>query len=503
MLSGDLLLLAAVILGRALCSFGFEAFGRTGALRVTSELRSRVTAHLLLVRPTGARDQRAGEVATNFVNGLESLEEYFARYLPQVVLAALVPIVILIYVFPRDFAAGTILLLTLPVIPLFMVLIGLAARTATDRRWKTLSLLSSHFLDAVKGIETLKANDRAEFQVGVLRSSGEQYRRETMVTLRIAFLSALVLELCAMIGVALVAAAVSIQLIDGHLGFATALAVLLLAPELYMPVRMVGQQFHASTDGLAAANACFELLDTPAAVGSPQDPAEPPHPSSGPLSFTDVSVRYPGRTEPAIAQLNMTVEPGETVAIVGPSGAGKSTAAALVLRLLNPTSGKVTCAGVDLTTVDPVLWRQSLAWVPQRATIFRASVAENVRLGAPGASDAEVHKACSAAGLDATIGGLPNGVETLVGEGGRALSAGEAQRVALARAFLRDAPLVILDEPTAHLDMESSRAVGDAIANLCAGRTVILIAHRPELAAMADRVIRIGDVRERAEAIAP
>ena len=491
--SGDLWILVAVVAARALCAFGFETSGRLGARRVVGELRAGLTAHMLETRPAGLRGQRAGELVTNAVQGLSSLEAYFARYLPQLVLAVVVPVVILIYVFPHDLAAGTILLVTLPIIPLFMILIGLAARTATERRWRTLSLLSAHFLDAVKGLQTLKANDRAQRQVETLRETGEQYRKETMVTLRIAFLSSLVLELAAMMGTALVAAAVAIQLINGGLGFATALAVLLLAPELYLPIRMVGQQFHASTDGLTAAHRCFEVLDTPAAVSVPAAPLPSPDPRSGPVVLENVSFAYEGRGDAVLESIDLTLSPGEQLALVGPSGQGKSTVASLILRLLDPQSGRLLCDGVDLLEVDPKEWRQHLAWVPQRPTLFSATLAENIRLGRPDADDSALLRACTDAGLGRLLDSMPQGLETPLGEGQRTLSAGETQRVALARAFLRDAPLVILDEPTAHLDAESSAAVGDAIARLSQSRSVLLIVHRPALAAAADRIVTLRE----------
>ena len=491
--SGDLWILVAVVAARALCAFGFETSGRLGARRVVGELRAGLTAHMLETRPAGLRGQRAGELVTNAVQGLSSLEAYFARYLPQLVLAVVVPVVILIYVFPHDLAAGTILLVTLPIIPLFMILIGLAARTATERRWRTLSLLSAHFLDAVKGLQTLKANDRAQRQVESLRETGEQYRKETMVTLRIAFLSSLVLELAAMMGTALVAAAVAIQLINGGLGFATALAVLLLAPELYLPIRMVGQQFHASTDGLTAAHRCFEVLDTPAAVSVPAAPLPSPDPRSGPVVLENVSFAYEGRGDAVLESIDLTLSPGEQLALVGPSGQGKSTVASLILRLLDPQSGRLLCDGVDLLEVDPKEWRQHLAWVPQRPTLFSATLAENIRLGRPDADDSALLRACTDAGLGRLLDSMPQGLETPLGDGQRTLSAGETQRVALARAFLRDAPLVILDEPTAHLDAESSAAVGDAIARLSQSRSVLLIVHRPALAAAADRIVTLRE----------
>ena len=489
---GPLVALACVIAARAVCAGGFEASGRLGAGRVMSELRGRLAEHVLHARPSGLRDQRTGDLVTTAVQGVDALEAYFARYLPQLVLAVLVPLVILVYVFPRDLAAGLILLITVPLIPVFMVLIGLAAQSATEKRWRTLTLLSSHFLDVVQGLETLRANGRDGAQVRTLTEAGEAYRRQTMATLRIAFLSALVLELLAMLGTALVAATVAVQLIDGNVTFAVGLSVLLLAPELYLPVRLVGQHFHASTDGLEAAGRIFTALDTPAAVSAPARPLPVPDARTGAIDLVDVRVAYPGRGAPVLDGVRLHIEPGELVALVGASGTGKSTLAALLLRLLDPDAGSVLCNGVDLRATDPRAWRRQLAWVPQRATLFSGTVADNVRLGAPEASDDTVRRAVDDAGLATLVAGLPDGLATRVGEGGRALSAGEAQRVGLARAFLRDAPLLVLDEPTAHLDAATSADVGAAVERLAEGRTTLLIAHDAALARRADRVVRLS-----------
>ena len=489
---GTLIALAVVVVARAACAAGFEASGRLGAGRVMSELRTRLTAHILRARPSGLREQRTGDLVTTAVQGVDALEAYFARYLPQLVLAVIVPVVILVYVFPHDLAAGLILLVTVPMIPLFMILIGLAAQSATEKRWKTLSLLSAHFVDVVQGLETLRANDRDGAQAATLAEAGDAYRTQTMATLRIAFLSSLVLELLAMIGTALVAATVALQLIDGNLTFAIGLSVLLLAPELYLPVRMVGQHFHASTDGLEAAGTIFAVLDTPAAVSEPEQPLPAPDVRTGTIELDDVRVAYPGRGAPVLDGLSLRIEPGELVALVGPSGEGKSTLAALLLRLLDPDAGAVRCDGVDLRASAPAAWRSQVAWVPQRASLFAGTLEDNVRIGDPDASPAALRQALADAGLEELVASLPDGAATRIGDGGRTLSAGEAQRVALARAFLRDAPLVVLDEPTAHLDAATADDVGAAVQRLAAGRTTLLIAHHPALAGRADRVLRLA-----------
>ncbi len=496
-LRGSLAALAAVVVARALVAGGFETSGRLGAGRVMRELRGRLVDHLLRARPTGHDARRTGDLVATAVQGVDALEVYFARYLPQVVLAALAPVFILAFVLPRDLAAGLILLGTLPVLVVFLVLVGLAARTRTRTRWRTLSTLSAHFLDVVRGLETLRANDRVAAQERTLAAAGDAYRRETIATLRVAFLSALVLELFAMLGTALVAATVGLQLADGHLALSTGLAVLILAPELYQPVRQLGAQFHAGADAAAAAEELFAVLDAPPAVRAPPRPAAAPDPRDAAVCLEDVAFTYPARPGAVLDGVTLRLAPGELVALAGASGAGKSTLCALVLRLLDPDRGRVTCGGVDLRTVDPAAWRRRLAWVPQRPTIFSATLGENVALGVPGAPEALVAAALADAGLDDLLAALPAGLDTRIGEGGRPLSAGEAQRVALARAFLRDAPLLVLDEPAAHLDAATATAVGEAIARLARGRTTLLVVHRREPARGADRLVTLAEGRVR------
>jgi thiol reductant ABC exporter CydD subunit len=494
-LRGQLLALALVIVARAVVAGGFELSGRRAAGRVMRELRARLGDHVLRVRPTALRGRASGELVTAAVQGVDALETYFARYLPQTVLAVCVPVLLVVWILPRDLAAGIVLLVTVPLVPVFMVLIGLAARARSERRWHSLTRLGSHFVDVVRGLETLRAHDRDRAQAATLAVAGDAYRRETMGTLRVAFLSALVLELVSMLGTALVAATVGVQLAEGHLALETGLAVLILAPELYQPIRQLGAQFHAATDGLAAAGQIVAVLDEPPAVRAPAEPVAAPDPASAAVELESVSVSYPGRRDRVLDRVSLRLEPGARVALVGPSGAGKSTLAALVLRLLEPDEGAVRCGGVDLFDVDPAEWRRLVAWMPQRPTIFAGTVADNVRLGAPDAAADEVGEAVAAAGLESVVASLPAGLDTWIGEGGRPLSAGEAQRVALARVLLRDAPLLVLDEPTAHLDAESARSVAAAIERVSAGRTTLLVVHRRELAAGADELVELAHGR--------
>jgi thiol reductant ABC exporter CydD subunit len=484
-------LLAAVVGLRALLAGGFEVSGRLGAVRVMSELRGRLAEQLLMRSPVAREGERTGELVAAAVQGVDSLESYFAGYLPQLVLAAAVPVAALVWVVRFDAVAAGVLALTVPLLVAFMVLIGKGAQARARGRWRALGVLSGHFLDVVRGLETLRAYRREAVQAETIERVGERYRAETMGTLRIAFLSALVLELCAMLGTALAAATVGIQLDGGHLGLQAGLTVLLLAPELYAPLRAVGQQFHASTDAVAAAERIFAVAAS-GGLAAPVRRAAVPDPGRAAVGLEGVAFGYGGERGLVLDGLHLVLEPGAMTALVGPSGAGKSTVAALIMRLVDPLAGRVVCDGVDLRELDVERWRERIAWVPQRARLFAASIAENIALAEPRASRARVRAAASAAGLDDVLAALPHGLDTAVGDGGRALSAGQAQRVGLARAFLRQAPLVILDEPTAHLDGQTAAAIGEAIERLSVGRTTLLIAHDARVAAAAERVVALG-----------
>lgn len=480
--------LGLISIVRGLAAAGFESAGRLGAARVMSELRQKLSRHLLLRRPGALQDEQSGELVSSAIDGVAALENYFARYLPQMVLAAIVPLAVLVWVVQYNWISAVILGVTAPLIIVFMVLIGLLTEKRTRRRWERMSRLSSHFLDLVGGLATLRANSQASSQSGSINTVGEEYRRETMGALRIGFLSALVLELMAMLGVAMVATAIGIQLAGGHMELVAGLTVLLLAPELYMPLRQLGAQFHASADGMAAAERIFEVIDQPAAVAAPASSVPAPDPARRMVAMESVSFAWPGR-EPVLDGIDLELDPGETVALVGRSGVGKSSLANLLLRLAEPSSGRITCGGVDLAGVDPREWRGRIAWVPQRPTIFSATLADNLRLFNPKASDQAVAMAVGTAALGEVVAGLPDGLETVVGDGGRRLSAGQTQRIALARALLSEAPLLILDEPTAHLDQETEKELAEAIDHATGGRTALIISHRERPIARADRTL--------------
>jgi thiol reductant ABC exporter CydD subunit len=489
--SRDLVVLALAFAGRGVLAWGFELAGRRAAASVLSELRLAVVERRLRDDPAALDGVEAGEVAASAVQGVEGLEAYFARYLPQLVLAAVVPLAVLAWVAAIDAVTAGVMLLTLPLVPVFMWLIGRYTEEKTRERWHALSTLSGHFLDVVRGLPTLQAFNADRSQASVLEDVGERYRQTTMATLRVGFLSGSVLELAATVGVALVAVTVGVRLADGGLALQAGLTVLVLAPELYLPLRQLAVQFHASADGLAVAERMLDLLERPAAVGG-DGSLVPPSPRKALIRFEAVSFAYPARAEPVLAGFELDLLPGETVALVGPSGAGKTTVARLLLGLAEPSSGRLTVGGIDLAECRIELWRRQLAWVPQRPTLFRGTIADNIRLGDEHASDEAVRDAAALAGAARFVQALPSGYETLVGDGGRPLSSGERRRIALARAFVRDAPLVVLDEPTADLDRTSAEVVAEAVERLRAGRTVLLIAHRPELVAQADRVVLLG-----------
>ncbi|MFG2974794.1 thiol reductant ABC exporter subunit CydD [Streptomyces sp. NPDC048331] len=489
-LRSPLLLLAAVALGRGLIAWLTELAAHRAGAAVKSELRRRLLDRAAELGPGWLAGQRTGSLVSLATRGVDALDDYFSRYLPQLGLAVVVPVAVLARIVTEDWVSAAIIVVTLPLIPVFMILIGMATQSRMDRQWRLLSRLSGHFLDVVAGLPTLKVFGRAKAQAESIRKITDDYRRATMRTLRIAFLSSFALELLATLSVALVAVTIGMRLVHGELDLYTGLVILILAPEAYLPLRQVGAQYHAAAEGLAAAEEIFEVLETrtTGATGTAELPAGAPLR----IEIEGIAVRYEGRGEDSPRPVSLTVGPGECVALTGPSGAGKSTLLQVLLGFVTPTSGRIRVAGVDLAELSPAQWRQRIAWVPQRPHLFAGTIAENVRLARAEASDADVAEALKDAGAWEFVTALPHGVETLLGEGGVGLSAGQRQRLALARAFLADRPVLLLDEPTAALDGETEAGIVDAVRRLSHGRTVLLVVHRPALLAVADRVVTMA-----------
>jgi thiol reductant ABC exporter CydD subunit len=480
-------LLVAVVILRALVAWASEWSANRCSARVKSMLRTALVERASRLGPDGQAIARPGELATLATRGLDALDGYFARYLPQLLLAVIVPMMVLVAVLKVDWISAVILVVTLPLIPVFMALVGMATRAHTDRQFRTLQTLSGHFLDVVLGLTTLKIFGRSKAQASVIREVTTAYRRRLMATLRVTFLSSLVLELLASVSVALIAVAIGLRLLAGHVDLRSALFVLVLAPEAYLPLRQMAADYHASAEGLTAAEQVFGILDHPAPpLGRGM---RIPDPSTVGLSVESLRFTYPGRDQPALDGATLDVLPGEMVAVTGPSGSGKSTLLLVLLGMIQPDAGTVRVGDVDLASLDPAAWRARIAWVPQHPYVFAASIADNIRLGRADASEEEVWHAVDTAGLAELVRRLPEGLDTVLGERGAGLSAGERQRVALARAFLRDAPLLLLDEPTANLDGRTESEIVEAVRRLARGRTVVMVAHRPALVALADREV--------------
>jgi ATP-binding cassette, subfamily C, bacterial CydD len=470
-----------------------EAFD--AALDLTVQLRARLLARTQALGPHGLRARASGDVITRLVDGIDALLPYFARYLPQAATAAIVPVLLAFFVFPADWVSGLVLLLTAPLIPIFMVLAGGAAEKASRNRFAQLARLGAAFMDALGGLVTLRQLGAAERVADRLDEDGEAYRKLTMQVLRVAFLSALVLEFFATVSIAIVAVLVGFRLLWHEIAFRQGLFVLLLAPEFYLPLRALGALRHARMDALAAAAQLAQLDDAEAAPRvTPKpivvDAMRGPAPT---IRFEAVGFGHIGR-KPALRDCTLELAPGRITALVGTSGAGKTSLMELLLGFAQPRSGRILVDGVDLAEIDPAHWRERIAWVPQRPHVFEGSVRDNLLLANPAADELMLARAASASGLQAVVARLSRGRDTRLGEHGLGLSGGELQRLALARAFLRErADVLLLDEPTAHLDAASAAAIEHAIRARAASRTVLLIAHRLEAAQHADRVVVLRD----------
>jgi ATP-binding cassette subfamily C protein CydCD len=490
-LTGTIVALAAVVGGRAALAWSLEGLSFRASAGVKSQLRRDLMRRSVELGPRWLATRRAGELTTLATVGVDALDGYFAKYLPQVVLAVVIPLAVVARVLAADPLSAAIIIVTLPLVPVFMGLVGATTAERTRRRWRELARLSHHFLDVVAGLTTLRVFGRAQAQAKSVSEVTGAYRRATLATLRLAFLSALVLELLATYSVALVAVAIGLRLEGGHLGLRTGLLVLILAPEAYLPLRQLAVHYHASADGLAAAADVFEVLDA-----KPEPPARAVRAvRAGParvraVRLEDVGVRHPGRGQPAPDGAAFRFAAGEVVALAGPSGSGKSTLIEILLGFIPPDTGRVVIEEItgerNLNQLDPRAWRAQAAWVPQDPVLQHGTVESNIRLGQPAAPRAAVERAAGQAALHEVELSRP------VGEGGSGLSAGQRRRVAVARALLTRRPVLLLDEPTAGLDAATEAQVLASVRELAAnGALVLMVAHRPAVLAAADRVVTL------------
>ncbi len=474
--------LAAVVALRALTAFLAEWLAHRTAATAMSELRMAAWRHMMSLGPGWLSGQRTGELAQLLVRGIGGLEAYYARYLPQLVLAVVVPLIVGTAILTQDVLAAVIIALTVPLIPVFMILVGWVSQARVDRQWRWLAVLGNHFLDVVEGLPTLKAFNRAQHQIGQIRRVGQEHRRATMGVLRITFVSALVLELLSTLSVALIAVAIGLRLVNGSMTLLAGLSVLILAPEVYLPLRMVGQHFHAAAEGADAADRVFAIMAQ-----------DPPVTGKAPLLTADADICLDAVTlgygdDPVVSALTATLPAGRITVVTGPSGAGKTTVLNALLGFLRPQSGTIRIGAQDLSEIDVRQWWAQVAWVPQSPQLLPATLRENLTLGA----DIDVTPVLAQTRLDQWVASLPEGLDTVIGEGGRPVSVGQTRRIALSRALLRRARVLMLDEPTAGVDPESERAILDVLRATDA--TVIVVGHRSAIDDIADHRVAVGVV---------
>ncbi|MEQ4207975.1 thiol reductant ABC exporter subunit CydD [Actinopolymorpha sp. B17G11] len=491
-LAVPLVILLLTICARALLAWAAEVAAHRTSTAVKQELRQHLLHHVVRLGPRWLAGERSGELASLTTRGIDALDSYFSRYLPQLVLAGLIPVAVIAMLAGTDRASALVVIVTVPLIPAFMVLVGVATRRRVNRQWDALQALAHHFLDILSGLGTLKAFGRSRAQSTIIARLADQQRRASLSTMRVAFLTSLALELTAALSFVVVAVAIAVRVAGGELDLRTALFVLLLVPEAYWPLRQGAAHYHASAEGLSAAADMFSVLEQP--VPGPSLTADRPRaghyhqpvpdPRTAAIRLDDVTVLGSDRAHPPLEDLSVELAPGQVTGLVAPSGAGKSTVLALLLGFVRPDHGRVLVDDIDLATLDADAWRSRIGWLPQDPVLFAGTVADNIALRDPHADADAIARAARSAAVDVSM--------TLeIGERGLGLSAGQRRRVALARALLRDAPLLLLDEPTEGVDPETETALLQALPAVLTGRTVILVTHRPGLLRLCHHVVRL------------
>ncbi len=494
--------LFGVVMVRAVLGWGREVAGFHAGAKVREEVRMSLMEHIFTLGPAFTSRQRTGALASTAMEHVEGLNDFYAFYLPQLALAVMIPVAILAFVFPLSWVAGVLLLVTAPLIPLFMILVGMGAESISQRHFQALARISAHFLDVLQGITTLKLYDRSRGEEKNVAKVSSDYRQRTMSVLRIAFLSSAVLEFFSSIAIALVAVYLGMSYL-GYINFgdygkpltlAGGLFILLLAPDFYLPLRELGTHYHARAEAVGAAEEILKILMIPSPdISGKAIALDTPGPVN--IHCRDLYLAYEEGKRPALHGVSFQLKYGDKVALVGASGAGKTTILNLLLGFMDPDQGSIMVNETPLADLPPESWRQHLGWIGQNPILFHGTIRDNIRLGRPQASEDELEQAARSARVLDFVQHLPEGLDTLVGEQGLGLSRGQAQRVALARAFLKDALILLLDEPTSGLDSENERLVMSALEKLSSGRTVLMLTHRLANIEKADRIMVLEEGR--------
>ena len=489
-------ILVGIITLRSFLGWARGVCGFYAGAKIRQEVRMALLEHLFSLGPSFTSRQSTGALACTALEHVEGLHDFYAFYLPQLALAVMIPAAILAFVFPYSWAAGTLLLVTAPLVPLFMILVGMGAESISQRHFQALARMSAYFLDVLQGLPTLKLFNRSKGVEKTIAAVSNNYRIKTMAVLRVAFLSSAVLEFFSSVSIALVAIYLgmsylgyfSFGLYGAPLSLEVGFFILLLAPDFYFPLRELGTHYHARA---AAVGAAEEILKT-LSVRRTQVQTELTTPEKTDvihIHCQEVYLEYDNGRLPALRGVSFDFKTGEQVTLVGASGAGKTTILNLLLGFLQPDKGRILVNDIPLAALAPDNWRENIAWIGQRPVLFHGTIKENILLGRPKASAGEIEQAAGRAGVLAFSMHLPEGLETQVGELGQGLSRGQAQRVALARAFIKNAPLLLLDEPTAGLDVENETLVVSALKEFCQDRTVLTLTHRLENIRSADRIL--------------
>ncbi|UII56631.1 thiol reductant ABC exporter subunit CydD [Cytobacillus spongiae] len=492
--SQSLVLFMAAFIGRYALQWLKNLLIESYAEKITVVLRQDVLTRLFQLGPRYAKKLGTGKLVTLVMEGVLQVRTYLELFLPKLVAVVVLPAMIALYVFSLNIKSSVVLILTMPILIGFMILLGLAAKVKVGKQWQTYRVLSNHFVDSLRGLETLKFLGLSRKHQSKIVAVSEDYQKATMGTLRIAFLSSFAMDFFTMLSVATVAVFLGLGLIDGKIMLQPALTILILAPEFFLPVREIGTDYHATLNGQEAGKDMRTILSEP--LLTEEEPLKLANwAANDQLELQHTSVILDQGSAPILKELSFTLKGKRKIGIVGESGAGKSTFIDLIGGFIGGSTPSIFVNGTGCSHLQKEEWQKQLLYISQQPYIFSDTIANNIRFYQPSASDEEVRQAAVHAGLHALIEELPNGLEEKIGDSGRELSGGQSQRVAIARAFLENRPILLLDEPTAHLDVETEMSVKEKMLPLFKGKLVLLATHRLHWMKEMDEIIVLHDGR--------